>query len=550
MSRTLRICLSALTVLSIALSDKAFHIDDLVFINLSRMIEWNPLAAVAVDYRYMGSLLRGMLPYEITHPLLVPYFIKIGIALGGEQEVFLHLWFLIFPLLALAAGERTYRVLYPGRSSALVLLCIATMPAFVVNAQTLMTDIPALAFLLISVALYCQGIENRTAVLMFGGGVVMTLAVFTSYQSVAFIPLIAWYAVQQGRLGTVTVASLSVPLIALIAWFGMVYSRYDIFPILRSAIASHGADISSEISRGLTIGTLAGKAVYMSAAIGASSFAAEAVYRIRRGVSWRYAAALLLLAAVVFGIALSRTSYPLHQTALLALFVAGGIIVMIECVRLAVFDRRGREAKVRLFLMTWIIMVMAYNLFLMPFGSMRYLLPALPAIVMLLLGAAPEPLPRGWRTLLERAVLTLAVIVAVASAYVDYQYADTYRNFAEEAALFRQDKGMKCTMWYLGEWGMRYYMDKNGAQYLFRMSKEPKKGDYVVTAMMPRQWQPLPQVTERLTLYATREYNLRLPLRLFNIRSNAGFYGHYWGLLPFSFSHEPLESFEIWEVVR
>lgn len=52
----------------------------------------------------------------------------------------------------------------------------------------------------------------------------------------------------------------------------------------------------------------------------------------------------------------------------------------------------------------------------------------------------------------------------------------------------------------------------------------------------------------RLDAYANRDYRSPLPLRLFNRKSNAGFYCHLWGVLPFAISRESDEVFTILKV--
>jgi len=97
---------------------------------------------------------------------------------------------------------------------------------------------------------------------------------------------------------------------------------------------------------------------------------------------------------------------------------------------------------------------------------------------------------------------------------------------------------------------MHYYMDKAGARYLHADSTEPKAGDYLIDPVMPNFWKPEPSVQERLNLFDQQEYRSWLPLRLFNGRSHAGFYAHFWGMLPFAFSSEPDEVFSVYKIVR
>ena len=75
-----------LSLLYLPFVNKAFHIDDLAYINISKMIAWNPLQAHPVDYPYMGRMFEGMLPYEAPHPLL-GVFLE---AAGKRSEALKH----------------------------------------------------------------------------------------------------------------------------------------------------------------------------------------------------------------------------------------------------------------------------------------------------------------------------------------------------------------------------------------------------------------------------------------------------------------------------
>jgi hypothetical protein len=147
-------------------------------------------------------------------------------------------------------------------------------------------------------------------------------------------------------------------------------------------------------------------------------------------------------------------------------------------------------------------------------------------------------------------VLCGSLLFALASAFSDVKYADTYRDYAAAVKEFRASKGNSFDVWYIGEWGMRYYMEKVGAKYLHDNLNEPVMGDYVAIPEMPRLWIPSPAVQNRMAPFAEKSYSSWLPLRLFNRRSQAGFYCNAWGMLPFSFSYEPDEVFLLYKIVR
>lgn len=531
--------------------NKAYHIDDPSFIDFSRMVGWNPLKAIPEDVPGMGDLMKGVLPYEATHPLLVPYLMKIGRAMFGEREFVMHLLFLIVPLTVAGAIVIIVRTLFPeaGEMATTAPLFFLSMPAFLVNSQNVMADAPTLAFLLVSFACYLYALEKNKQVYCYLGALFLLASAFSSYQMIVFFPLIGAYGLLRKRLVYHTIASLLIAIAAIFFWSAAIYLIYGIIPVLKSNLSAQRVDLASLIAAGHSREIFLGKVISIFAHIGASVFFVVMYCAI---VSGRLAKTLLrfgCVSAVCLPVVLWVVSYSWGNAVLLSFLMGAGLLAVGDIIIIAVKGRAAHERYQELFLAGWALLAIAYNVLVLPFESSRYILPALLPVMLLYLSSAHVRAQRFRVKVLASCVIVLSVLFGFMASYVDYQYADSYRSFAGEIAQFRKDKGGTSDIWYVGEWGMRYYMDRNGARYLFHDSDEPKKGDYVVLAMMPRQWQPSLQVTKRLMLYATRDYPLRLPLRLFNLRANAGFYGHYWGLLPVSFSHEPLESFEIWEVV-
>jgi hypothetical protein len=147
-------------------------------------------------------------------------------------------------------------------------------------------------------------------------------------------------------------------------------------------------------------------------------------------------------------------------------------------------------------------------------------------------------------------VLCGSLLFGLACATADYRFAGVYREFAGEVQQLRAEAGNNPDVWFIGEWGMNYYLRKAGARYLHATSTAPRLGDYLVIPEMPPLWGPAEALRSRLDVAATREFRSPLPLRLFNRRSRAGFYAHFWGMLPFAFSREPDEVFTLLRVVR
>lgn len=526
---------------------KAFHIDDSFFIDSAGLIGWNPIEASPADYPYKGVVIRRYLPYEASHPFLLPYMMKVVRAAFGESEIAMHAAFLIFPLMALTALAKLTSLLFPavGRKALLAPLFLMAVPAFLVNAHNVMADVPTLALFLTSLFWYISAIEKERALHAFVGSIFLSAAVFSSYQMLALIPLVLIYAWRRRRLILVTFLSLSVPLLCMVSWVLMIYSRYGIFPLLKSSLSVTGLDNASEIARGYGSGMFSDRAVSILGLLGTSLFFVFVVYVVCSAV-WRRLAVLfaagVLSTAVMFSL---YVRYTFFETVLLSVLVTTALLLLSEAVRLTF--RPGETSPQRFFLLAWALSVLGYNQFVLPFGSARYLLPAIPPLIMLFIGAIDWERAKKI-TLPVAAAFLLSALFGLANAYADYFHAGTYREIAREVQQFRSEKNGSPDVWYIGEWGMRHYLDSVGARYLLNDSREPLKGDYLVIPEMPRFWEPHMLLTQRLKLYATREFRSASPLKIFHRQSRAGFYAQHWGLLSFGFSQEPQESFEIWEV--
>jgi 4-amino-4-deoxy-L-arabinose transferase-like glycosyltransferase len=533
--------------------NKAFHIDDYAFIRYSHMVGWNPTRAMKLDFDYVGNVLPNFLPYEMTHPPLLPYLIKIVRALFGESEVALHLAFLIFPLTALFSLLKLNRIFFPQAQLSPVILgvCFCSLPPLLVNAHNIMADVPTIALLLLSLAGFFDGFENGSYKMVYLGSAALTLTIFTSYQMIIFIPLLFLYALWKHKLNLPVAAALLIPLLLLLSWLMAIYNQYGYFPVIKSKLAGVEGNIAGEIRKGLVPKTFVNKIFSILAILGAGMMWLVPFHYALKKRLGRFFLFFLLLLLASYASTSRLTGYPFALNIFLSAFVALGLLslgTIVWSVRQRM--KQGDGSQHETFLLLWVFCVIAYGLVFLPHSSARYLLPAFPPVLMLLLKDRSWSFSAPARRIGLSFLLAGAVVFSLASAYSDYTYANSYRNFAAKVKKFRAGKGHHFDIWYIGEWGMHYYMDKAGARYLHASLNEPARGDYVIIPEMAGLWQPSQALQARLALLSEHRYGSWLPLRLFNKRSQAGFYGHFWGMLPFAFSSEPDEVFLVFGVVR
>jgi hypothetical protein len=224
------------------------------------------------------------------------------------------------------------------------------------------------------------------------------------------------------------------------------------------------------------------------------------------------------------------------HAALFALFCSSGLLVIWEFVALL---KDGRPERRLLFL--WYFGILIACLLLYFNGSARYVPLALPPVVLLWVRHLETRVRDRYlvRNILGATVLVSALYAGVA-AYADYHFAEIYRrNSVELCSDYRTDDSQ---IWIAGEWGFRYYMEREGARLLPRTSQEPVPGDIIIKPFVAFPWVTLYDGDSMTSLLEQRIHRDDIPLRIMDFSSRAGFYSTGWGLLPIS-----LSTGEAWE---
>ena len=175
---------------------------------------------------------------------------------------------------------------------------------------------------------------------------------------------------------------------------------------------------------------------------------------------------------------------------------------------------------------------------------------ALPPVILLWVRYLEKRVKERYlvRNLLGTTIVLTALYGGVA-AYADYRFAEVYRKSSVE--LYSKYKTDDATLWIAGEWGFRYYLEKEGAKLLPRISQEPKPGDIIIKPYVAFPWVTLYDGDPMTSLLEQRVVEEPFRVRILDFSSHAGFYSTGWGLLPLSVSTgEPWEWFNVYRVER
>jgi len=535
---SLGVLLAVVCVMTLPFLGKAFHLDDTVFIWLAEEKLEEPASLGLEDHGYEGRLFPEY--YDTHPPLLAAYLALLIKTCGGASETGLHLGFMVFPIIAAASMYFLSRR-FTGSPLVAALLLLVT-PGFMVMSQSVMSDVPTLAFWLAAIALYIYGVDRGSGRMLALAGLAVSLAVMTTYQSLSLLPLLLLYAILKGRVSPRSIAPLAAGLLVFAAFVLYFYLATGGPPKLSYSIGviTDPGFIAKKI---LSVVSVLGGGIVFPLFLVVGMLKGRKDYLAFAGLT-----ALLLLS---IALQVAAGTYTLLPAILQVGFYAAGILAFFRFLKVgsdAAFARdRSPEELDSIFLLAWIGGVLFYSLALLPYASTRYLLPLFPPVVLMFVRYARGVILGGlaWKRFAAGAVaLTAASGLAVAVA--DQQLSDVYRDFARGPGRGLSAGGAR--VWVAGEFGLRYYLQLEGASYITREGEQPAAGDYVVLShKMIASFIP-EELRERLHLEQVVEYPSGWPVRLQDKDSLAGFYAQFHGYLPYSFADSPVELVAVYSV--
>ncbi|MGH9593138.1 MAG: glycosyltransferase family 39 protein, partial [Bryobacteraceae bacterium] len=212
----IRFLLVTLIVLALRLPflNQAIQGDDVYYLAGAEHAQIDPLHPNHARYAFQGQIvdMRGH-----PHPPLDAWCLAALLALlGTVSEIPYHAAYILFSLIASWSALSIARRL-TTRPLIATLLFLAT-PAFVVNGNSLESDIPFLAFWLASIAIFLAAVDRRSMALLTLFVLPAALAALAAYQSIVLVPILWLYLWNRRRDWKLAwVAAVAAPA-ALLIW--------------------------------------------------------------------------------------------------------------------------------------------------------------------------------------------------------------------------------------------------------------------------------------------------------------------------------------------
>ncbi len=467
MEARLLIVLAAVVLIRLPFLDQPIQGDEVYYLAMARNALVDPLHPMQMGYTFQGS--RVSMAGHPHPPLNAWILTGLVRVFDGPLEAAFHAAYVMFSLIAVWGMWILARRFTERRLLATMLF--ATVPAFLVNGNTLEADLPFLALWMAGFALYIEGKH------LLGAGS-LALAALAAYQGVFAAPILAhhvWHRRKRSKTAWIAVAAAPA---AMAGWQLFEWATTGEAPmtVLAGYIGAYGlARLVKKLHSALALlGHLGWPALPAGALI---------------GMWW--------------------------QNGLLLLCLAGGVALLTRWAML-LWKRRADEDG---FIAAWGLLFFGGAVAVFYAGSARYLLPLAPAVALTLARSGLA----SW-LLWPAAGLNLAIGLTLAAA--NYDHAEQYRRLAYDLKPLARER----RLWFHAEWGLRQYLEEIGGQALER-DQPLHPGDVVVRSEMAGPLRLASGGPSREVL--RRELTSRWPVRLIGLRTRSGYSSSDLGLLPF-----------------
>ncbi len=513
-----RLLLALLTTLVfLPFIDKAFHIDDPLFIWAAQHIGKAPFDFYGFSINWYGTSASAALVNQ--NPPLFSYLLALWAIPFGWSEVSLHSACLCASI-AVVLGTYELAILLDARPAIAALLVLCT-PIFVVTGTTVMCDMLMVALWVWATYAWLRGCRQRSAAWLAVSALGVLLAVLSKYFAVCLIPLLVYYALATRtpiRLWLRWLLLVAAGIVAYQLWTKYLYG----FGLLSDAgrVAKEGRDSIGYAPKYWVAGLsfLGGGCAWFILLRG-GGLVKRWPWLLLTSVFYAFALCLL------WGSNMSAFKIPAGWSGWVQLhfwLIIGAAGLAWLMVQLGSRFRHPDDAVLCL----WIAGTVVFNVFINWSVNARYLLPLVPAVA-LTVGRvmARRPCPRlGTRWALASCAVSLALALIVAGA--DYRFAKATKSSVEQITHTYQAPPQ--TNWFQGHWGGQYYFEKAGWRALsYGATLYP--GDIVATPTvgcntLPWGNCPFQNIASTVTDLGSLQ----------TVENGAGFYAAQLGILPFA----------------
>ncbi len=551
------------TIFSLFFINKAYQIDDPFTLTISKAIGEH---FIRVPQVFQGSSI--FMDEVCDNPLFLGYYYAPIIKLFQDKEIWMHLFYLPFSLLAIISMY-VLSIRFVGRGI-LAVLCFCVTPAFIVMSQNIMLDIPLLGLFLGALAAFIYGTDKDDKRLLFLSASLAGLASLTKYSGLLVILLMFSYALLKSKKRYLYF--LLIPLFIFLLWclHNLVFYQRIYFLV---GLFMKGPGINPQAMALRIFG-------FLSFLSGTSICAIFLIpYLLVKKINRRLFFFSLPIGVCPFIVQGFSEGFNIYwekgfpvagygniEKSMLAVFFICSCFVILFIFKVGVlscFKKPTDEDS--LFLSFWFILLLVVTV-AVQFIAARFVLLLFPPMFLLMVKELKQAKIVSPLSLSNKFIglpILITVFISVLLAIGDYQQAGVYRDFTSslKEKLPNHSEVDFCPDSFDTNlcYGYAFYLRKYHARGM-DIKMDPllaKAGKYAYIIPVGSFLSPVfykncsgypGQKVIDLKLVGSFSYFGHVFLH--NRKFHAGFYSHDWGLLPFYFSFKkvPLETFEVYQI--
>jgi 4-amino-4-deoxy-L-arabinose transferase-like glycosyltransferase len=447
--------------------NKAFHIDDPLFIWSAQQIQKNPLDPFGFQLNW-NDVPEYMWQVTKNPPLACYYVAAVG-SFVGYGELPLHLAFLL-PACLVTAGTYVLAKRFVQRPLWPAFLALIT-PAFWVSATNVMCDVWLTAFCVWATILWFKARDKENPLYYAATGLIIALAALSKYYGVVLLaPLFLNVVLRRPRsLGWLL--TFVIPLAVLVGyevWTANLYGKgLQGRGLIREAMAwsaQWGPHFQPDRPFNAVIAL-----TYLGGCVLPILFLAPWMFS-RRGL---IACGSLALVFMVAGQLFSLKDAKLDQNVVWALpevwiqgpfFAFAAVCGLAAAVKLARHSQQSEGGSDAWVLISWVLLTFIFVAFFNWTVNARVMLPMVPQLAILCQLAMEKRVapPSALSRQKYAACVAPAVVLSLIVVHADYQFANANRTMAYE--LQERQHAPLTNMAFTSHWGFQYYMQQLGAQ--------------------------------------------------------------------------------------
>lgn len=536
--RPLIYILLTLAIVYFPFADKAFNVDDTLFLKAAEQILVAPFDFYGGELNWYGS--PESQHTVIKNPPLVSYLIAIVSSVFGFSEVVLHSFFFL-PLALSAIGIYQLGRQYDTNPVFTTILAIFT-PVFLVHGTNLMSDSTMLNFWIWGLVFWNIGLRTNFSKWFVLAGISVTLGILTKYTCVLLLPLMVFSGVWKYKKPGLWLLAVFIPVVAMIGFEVYTQTLYgkglfrEAFVYANDRAPKDVVDYFDNTLIGLSfLGGCFPVALFLMPVIGGRV--------LNLGV---LISAVACLALVFYRGGVGShlfSSDGVNNAALIIQFCTFslvGICVVMACAK-EVSKGLNHDS---IFLLLWFFGIFVFGCYLNWAINARSFILLVPVVGILLSRRLGEwNIKRGsLKNTTVYATIGVAGLISVATVYADYAWANTARTAAREITLKYGEQGR---IFFQGHWGFQFYMEKLGARPLNYLGPNIRLGDYIV---VPINNTNLAKLDSRFNPVEIMTFSPKSFIATMSPARSAGFYASVWGAVPYSFEKPREELYYIYMI--